>query len=319
MQTETKTASPIIITAAQKLLESGVVVALPTETVYGLAADATSDKAVAGIYALKERPQFNPLIIHVANIDQAKKLAVFTPLAEKLAATFWPGPLTIILRRRDGSGISKLAVAGLETIALRVPAHPVMRAILEKLPFPLAAPSANKSGRLSATSAAHVLRDFNWEIPLIVDGGASAVGLESTIIDLSAEKPALLRAGGLAREEIENITGALAIDIHSEKPKSPGQLLKHYAPRIKLRIGTENPKKDEALLAFGPNAPDGFAKTLNLSMHGNLVEAAANLFAYLHELDQPQYSGIAVQAVPRDGLGFAIMDRLERAAKGSGQ
>ncbi len=303
---------------AIRLLSLGEVVALPTETVYGLAADGTSDEAVAKIYALKNRPCFNPLILHCHDLDQVKTLARVPYEAKQLAEQFWPGPLTLILERRPENPLSLLATAGLNTVAVRVPAHPIMQEVLQALEFPLAAPSANPSTQLSPTTAEHVDAAFKDRLgpALILQGGACEIGLESTILDLTESIPMILRPGAITREMFEICLGTAVLDFTSEvskKPKAPGQLLKHYAPRLPLRLNVTEPQKGEIFLGFGEIAFEG--RGLNLSPRGDLVEAAAHLFAYLHALDNPNlFQGIAVAPIPRHGLGLAINDRLERAA-----
>ncbi len=301
---------------AARLLREGQLVAFPTETVYGLGADATNDKAVAQIFAAKGRPAFNPLIVHVSDLESAETLARFTPAARDLAASFWPGPLTLVLPRLPDSGISALASAGLPTIAIRVPAHPIARRLLEAAGIPIAAPSANKSGHLSPTTPAHVAAEFGAEIAMVLAGGRCAVGLESTVIDLTGKQAVLLRPGGITREESEAVIGPLA-DADPEGPvASPGMLAKHYAPGIALRMNVEIIMEGEAYLGFGPDSFTGrnAPAQLNLSESGDLTEAAANLFVMLHELDRPHYAGIAVAPIPEIGLGLAINDRLSRAA-----
>ncbi len=307
------------IQQAATVIRDGGLVGLPTETVYGLAADATNGLAVARIFAAKGRPAINPLIVHVHSIEQARRLAHFTPLAEEIAAALWPGPLSIILKRREDSGISDLATAGLPTIALRMPDHAIARAVIAAADRPLAAPSANASGTLSPTAPQHVAESLSGKVDLILAAGAAVVGLESTVIDLSGEAPVILRPGAITPEDIARVTGfAPAIDDgHHDAPKSPGQLLRHYAPRTKLRLNAKGPEAGEAFLAFGPSMLtraklDPAVK--NLSERGDLNEAAAHLFAYLHELDKGGHAGIAVAAIPDTGLGLAINDRLKRAA-----
>jgi L-threonylcarbamoyladenylate synthase len=302
------------IAAAVKALAAGGLVAFPTETVYGLGADATSDRAVAAIFAAKKRPRFNPLIVHVAGLAEAEALARFDHRARMLAARFWPGPLTLVLRRRQDCPISLLASAGLQTLAIRVPRHSVAQRLLARFGRPLAAPSANPSGRLSPTSAAHVAAQLGDAVALVLDGGPAEIGLESTIVDLSGAVPALLRHGGLPSEEIEALTGPLATPDAAERPTAPGMLESHYAPHLPLRLGALRPKASEAFLAFGPRPPEGGRLMLNLSPTSDLVEAAANLFAFLHRLDESGAAAIAVMPVPERGLGRAINDRLRRAA-----
>jgi L-threonylcarbamoyladenylate synthase len=296
---------------AARCLAAGGLVAFPTETVYGLGADATNGEAVARLYAAKGRPQFNPLIAHVADIATARRLAAFNAAAEQLAAAFWPGPLTLVLPKADACDVSDLALAGLDTIALRVPAHRIARELLAAFGKPIVAPSANKSGHVSPTNAAHVLADLRGRIDLIVDGGPCEVGVESTIVSL-ADAPTLLRPGGLSRGEIERVLGVPLADAPvSETPTAPGMLASHYAPKAQVRLNAGTAQPGETLLAFGPDAPAG---ALNLSPRGDLVEAAANLFSHLRALDRGGAKVIAVMPVPDQDLGEAINDRLKRAA-----
>lgn len=299
------------IERAVEILKAGGLVAFPTETVYGLGADATNATAVARIYAAKGRPQFNPLIAHVLDLEAARMHAVFVANAEKLAARFWPGPLTLVLKRRETSSVTELACAGLATIALRAPAHPVARALLTQFGGPIVAPSANRSGRVSATTAAHVAADLDGAVDLILDGGASPVGLESTIVAVDeAGCPTLLRPGAIPREQIESVVGALAAP-RSGNIAAPGMLESHYAPRARLRLDVIAPQPGEAYLAFGAPAP---TNGLTLSARGDLVEAAANFYAHLRALDATGAQVIAVAPIPAHGLGEAIRDRLARAA-----
>lgn len=313
------TATDASIQEAAAVLKGGGLVGLPTETVYGLAADATNGLAVAKIFEAKGRPAFNPLIVHVASIEDAKKLAHFNEAADAVTTALWPGPLTIILPRRADSGIADLTTAGLPTIALRMPAHDIARKIIAASGKPIAAPSANASGTLSPTAAHHVADSLGGKVDLIIAAGTAQVGLESTVLDLSGDVPVVLRPGGITPDDIGRVLGTTpAIDdgVH-DKPKSPGQLLRHYAPRTKLRLNVNAPEAGEAFLAFGPTMLtraklDPSIK--NLSANGDLHEAAANLFSYLHELDKGSYTGIAVSKIPDEGLGLAINDRLRRAA-----
>lgn len=308
-------AGPAAIADTARTLRAGGLVAFPTETVYGLGADASSGEAVARLYAAKGRPAFNPLIAHVADPATARKLATFNDDAARLAAAFWPGPLTLVLPRATGCPVSELATAGLDSIALRVPAHPVSLDILRAFGGPVVAPSANLSGHVSPTSAHHVAADLQGCIDLIVDGGPSPVGVESTIVACLGE-PSLLRPGGLSRADIEAVLGkrlAQAAETNDDAPLAPGMLESHYAPRSRVRLNVASVGKDEALLAFGVPL-SGAAVTLNLSADGSLVEAAANLFAHLRSLDSMSHSGIAVMPIPNEGLGEAINDRLIRAA-----
>jgi len=302
------------IVLAARCLQSGGLVAFPTETVYGLGADAGNGEAVARLYAAKGRPAFNPLIAHVASLDAARKLARFDGDAEKLAAAFWPGPLTLVVPKLAHCPVADLALAGLDSVAVRVPAHPLAQALLAAFGGPVVAPSANRSGHVSPTSAAHVLADLRGRIDMVIDGGPCTVGVESTIVSCLGE-PILLRPGGVAREAIERVLGhTLTLAATSdEAPLAPGMLSSHYAPKAKLRLDADAARAGEALLAFGPKAPSA-ATTLNLSSRGDLIEAAANLFSHLRALDASGAAAIAVMKVPHDGLGEAINDRLVRAA-----
>ncbi len=301
------------IARAARMLRAGGLVAFPTETVYGLGANACSDEAVARIFAAKDRPSFNPLIVHVPTAEAADALVRFNARAARLADRFWPGPLTLVLPRRPDCPVSLLATAGLPTLAVRVPGRADARALMEAADVPVAAPSANPSGRVSPTTAQHVADGLGEEVDLILDGGPCAVGLESTVIDCSADGPALLRPGGVAAEAVESALEApLAAPQADDGPKAPGMLARHYATRLPLRLEAAEPQAGEALLGFGPVDQ----ATLNLSPRGDLVEAAANLFAYLHRLDSPVHTGIAVSPIPEEGLGRAINDRLRRAAAG---
>jgi L-threonylcarbamoyladenylate synthase len=323
VRTETRTilAGPEGTAAASRCLAEGGLVAFPTETVYGLGADATNAEAIARIYLAKGRPSFNPLIAHVADIAAARRIARFDGNAEKLAATFWPGPLTLVLPRGPDCPVAELATAGLETIAVRIPAHPVARAILQSFGKPVVAPSANVSGHVSTTTAQHVEADLAGKIDLVVDGGPADVGLESTIVGCFEPPLLLLRPGGLARSDIEALLGRKLADLpqHEDmaQPLAPGMLSSHYAPRSPVRLNATTIEPGEALLAFGSSAVAGVDKAaamLNLSDRGDLVEAAANLFRHLRELDASGAIQIAVMPIPNEGLGEAINDRLRRAA-----
>ena len=296
------------IAHAARILRRGGLVAFPTETVYGLGADATNGKAVAGIFAAKGRPHFNPLIVHVRDASEAERHALFSEAARQLAARFWPGALTLVLPRATET-LSELVSAGLPTVALRVPAHPVAQRLLQEAGLPIAAPSANPSGKVSATMAAHVAEALQEKVDFILDGGPTMLGLESTVIGFDGDRPVLLRPGAIAREDIEAIVGSL----RKAGPtiQSPGQLESHYAPSAALRLNVSKAEQDEALLGFGPAAN----ATLNLSPTGDLKEAAANLFAMLRKLDK-EAKRIAVMPIPETGLGEAINDRLRRAAAG---
>jgi L-threonylcarbamoyladenylate synthase len=300
---------PAGLARAAATLAQGGLVAFPTETVYGLGANAGDDRAVAAIFAAKGRPHFNPLILHVADVAAARALGRFDDRAERLAAAFWPGPLTLVLPLRDGAGVSPLATAGLPTVALRVPAHPVARALISAFGGPVAAPSANPSGRVSPTTAAHVAAGLGARIDAVVDGGPCPVGLESTILGLDG--PAvLLREGGIAAERLAEVLGEWpALAAAGARPVAPGALASHYAPRGVMRLNAVGAAPGEVMLGFGPVACD-----LNLSPAGDLTEAAANLYACLHRLDAMGAERIAVSPVPEAGLGRAINDRLRRAA-----
>ena len=275
---------------------------------------ATSDAAVARIYAAKGRPAHNPLIVHVADLAGAKALARFDERAVAVAEAFWPGPLTLVLPQAQGAPLSRLATAGLDTVAVRIPAHPVARALLAAVLLPVAAPSANPSGLVSPTTARHVAADLGDAVDLVLDGGACPVGVESTVLDLSGPEARLLRPGGLERAALERVLGPLAQAGDPAAPRSPGQLASHYAPRLPLRLDATEAEPDEALLAFGPDAPAGGVLVRNLSPAGDPGEAARNLFAMLRELDASGAARIAVMPIPAEGLGEAVRDRLRRAA-----
>lgn len=304
------------IDRAADALRAGALVAFPTETVYGLGADATNGEAVASIFAAKGRPQFNPLIVHVKDIGAAETFGTFSAKALKLAAAFWPGPLTLVINRKSQCAISHLVSAGLDTIALRVPDHPVARALLEACGLAIAAPSANRSGHVSATRAEHVAQDLGNSVALILDGGPTAHGLESTVLDVTGEDVQLLRPGAVPLATIEAVLGEEVKRAKpiSAAPLSPGQLDSHYAPAARLRLDVPAPRPGEALLAFGPLVPETSGPVINLSARGDLIEAAANLFAALRALDRKDVHSIAVMPIPADGLGDAINDRLRRAA-----
>jgi L-threonylcarbamoyladenylate synthase len=312
----------VSIADAARLIREGELVAFPTETVYGLGGDATSERAVAKIFEAKGRPHFNPLISHVLDAGEAGRLVQWNETADRLAARFWPGPLTLVLPRTKGSTIALLATAGLDTAGIRAPAHPVAQALIRAVGRPIAAPSANRSGAVSPTRAEHVAESLGDRVKLILDGGPCAVGLESTVLDLTTATPILLRPGGATREAIEAVIGAIALSdavpSGTAAHKSPGQLASHYAPARPVRLNAASVAADEALLAFGPTPPAGARQVLNLSRDGDLTEAAANLFAYLRALDQPDNARIAVMPIPQTGLGLAINDRLRRAAADDG-
>ena len=309
--------SPREIEQAAAALRAAGLVAFPTETVYGLGAVATNDRAVAAIFAAKQRPRFNPLIVHVQDRAAAGALAVWNDLAERLAARFWPGPLSLVLPRAEGCPLSFLVSAGGDTVALRAPAHPVAQTLLAATVLPVAAPSANPAGRISPTTADHVLDGLGDRLEIVLDGGPCPIGLESTVLDATTRPPRLLRPGAVTREDLEATIGPLAPEparAGDEDLRSPGRLRSHYAPSLPVRLDATSVARDEALLAFGDRALPGAGQTLNLSPRGDLVEAAANLFAMLRALDRPEHRAIAVMPIPGHGLGAAIRDRLERAA-----
>jgi L-threonylcarbamoyladenylate synthase len=300
---------------AARALRAGKLVAFPTETVYGLGGDATNDRAVAAIFAAKGRPSFNPLIVHVLNIPAAAQHAELSAKAQAVARKFWPGPLTLVLPRRRDCRISLLATAGLDSVALRVPAHNIAQTLLMMAGVPLAAPSANPSGRLSPTEADHVLADLGDKVEYVIDGGPCPIGVESTVLSLLDDHPRILRPGAVTAEQLsELLQEPVATETGAEDanaPRSPGRLLSHYAPSLPVRLNAIAAEAGEALLGFGPGAP---RDAVNLSAAGDLQEAAANLFAMLRKLDDPRYRAIAVMPVPETGLGRAINDRLRRAA-----
>ena len=324
LKTQILPAGEAAVAAAVRVLAEGGLVAFPTETVYGLGADATNPAVVARIYQAKGRPAFNPLIAHVGDIAAARQIARFDAAATALAESFWPGPLTLVLPKTPNCAVADLATAGLETVAIRLPAHPVARDILRAFGGPVVAPSANISGHVSPTTAAHVQSDLTGRIDLIVDGGPVAVGVESTIVGCFDE-PMLLRPGGVPRAEIERVLGRALrqaptdAESDSGQPLAPGMLASHYAPRAKVRLNAQRLEPGEALLAFGLGAISGIdaaAVVMNLSERGDLAEAAANLFGHLRALDGKGVGTIAVMPIPNDGLGEAINDRLRRAAVG---
>ncbi|WGD29934.1 L-threonylcarbamoyladenylate synthase [Ancylobacter sp. WKF20] len=309
------------IAEAARVLRDGGLVALPTETVYGLACDATDPRAVASLYAAKGRPSFNPLIAHVPDVAAARRVGHLTPAAEALAARFWPGPLTLVVPAIP-EATSELARAGLTSVAIRVPAHPVAQAVLRAAGRPIAAPSANRSGHVSPTSADHVMADLDGRIDLVLDAGASRVGVESTILDCTGDVPVMLRPGGLAREAIEEALGAplaarAPVAEDEDAPLAPGMLASHYAPNARVRLDAGDVRPGEALLTFAgarPPGSEGAVAVADLSPSGDLTEAAASLFALLRVLDASGAAGIAVVTLPGHGLGEAIADRLRRAA-----
>ena len=310
------------IARASGLLADGRLVAFPTETVYGLGADATNDMAVARIFAAKDRPVFNPLISHVASATAAFDLGDETPVATALASAFWPGPLTLVLDRRPDCPVARLTTAGLDKIAVRVPAHAAARALLTHFGKPVAAPSANPSGRISPSTAGHVMRGLAGKIDLVLDGGPCETGVESTVVDASAEQAVILRPGGITRHEVADALKAAGFDAPIARPTAatqpvqpvaPGQLASHYAPHAAVRLNATKAAADEELIGFGSVAGSGIL-ALSLSASGDLIEAAANLFAMLHRADDTGTAKIAIAPVPDNGLGEAINDRLRRAA-----
>lgn len=298
------------IARAAAILRDGGLVGLPTETVYGLGGDATNDRAVASIYEAKGRPSFNPLIVHLADLDLAARFVNLTPVARDLAAAFWPGPLTMVLPLRPDAGISPLVTAGLPTLAVRVPAHPVARSLLAAFGGGIAAPSANPSGRISPTTAAHVMAGLDGRLAAVLDGGDCSVGVESTIIGFDGDRGVILRDGGVPAEALADVLGYLPQPRgDADKITAPGQLASHYAPQGRVRLNVTSPEPGEVFLGFGAMVCD-----LNLSERGDLAEAAANLFRHFHTLDAMGADRIAVTPVPTTGLGAAINDRLTRAA-----
>lgn len=301
------------IAKAAGLLRAGRLVAFPTETVYGLGGNALSDAAAAAIYVAKGRPSFNPLIVHVASLEAAKRHALFNTVALRLAEQFWPGPLTLILPRRTDCALSLLVSAGLDSVAIRAPAHPLARALLEATQLPLAAPSANRSGHVSPTEAEHVRDELGDRVGMILDGGPCPIGVESTVVDVTGDAPVILRPGSITVEQLRQITAGVSFSVPGGVVKSPGMMERHYAPSKKLRLNAREIGEGEALLAFG--APLANARILeNLSEGGDLAEAATNLFRMLRALDATSARAIAVMPVPEQGLGVAINDRLRRAA-----
>lgn len=305
------------LTRAAALLRRGRLVAFPTETVYGLGADATSERAVAAIYAAKRRPRFNPLIVHVADLRSARRLAIFDARAERLVRHFWPGPLTLVLKRRPGARLARHLGPALPTVAIRMPANAVALALIRRVGRPLAAPSANRSGAVSPTRAAHVRASLGGRVAMVLDGGPCRIGVESTVLDLSGPRPQLLRPGGVSLEALQTIIAPIAVGPAATptRLKSPGLLASHYAPTRKVRRNAATPRRGEAYLAFGTAPRAGRdAAILNLSASGDLDEAASNLFAMLQTLDRPEFTAIAVAPIPGRGMGRAINDRLKRAA-----
>lgn len=315
-------ADPSGISEAAALLRTGGLVAFPTETVYGLGADAMNGQAIAALYQAKGRPQFNPLIVHLADIDDLSRIAVSNPRVIKLAEVFWPGPLTLVLPSSSESPISDLALAGLASVAVRIPGSSTARALIREAGVPIAAPSANRSGRVSPTTAHHVLDDLDGRIDAVVEGDPSHVGVESTIVSLIGDRPILLRPGGVSREALETVLGEVLGEperhpLSDHHPIAPGMLHSHYAPRAMVRLEADRIAPGEAALLFGPAEPAGLRDAvakINLSPMGHLAEAAAALFASLRALDESGAAVIAVAPIPQIGLGEAINDRLQRAA-----
>ncbi len=318
-------ATPPAIRDAADALRAGELVAFPTETIYGLGADARNAAAVAKIYALKNRPAYNPLIVHIASLEDAETIGVFDARAQTLARSLWPGPLTLVVPARPQNGIAENATAGLQTVALRLPAHPVAQALIRAVGAPLVAPSANPSGTLSPTRPEHVARRLAAQGLIVLSGGATTIGLESTVIDLTTHPARILRPGAIGPDDLEPLIGPVVMADGTEAIKAPGQLKRHYAPRTPLRLNAVDVKKGEAFLGFGNTGfigveEVGFVRDMpvekwrNLSPEGDLHAAATNLYAMLDELDQAGAPMIAVQPVPEQGLGIAINDRLRRAA-----
>lgn len=304
------------IADAGQMIRDGRLVAFPTETVYGLGADATNGEAIARVFEAKGRPRFNPLIVHVPDLSVARRLGHFSPAAESLARSFWPGALTLVVPLAEGSSVSPLATAGLDTVAIRVPAHPVAQALLRAAGRPLAAPSANRSGHVSPTTARHVAEDLGDKVAVILDGGPAWHGLESTIVRATDQTLALLRPGAVPASDIEALAGTpleRGLKVDTARPDAPGQLASHYAPRAHLRLDATEALPGEALLAFGPACPST-GMVINLSPSGDLVMAAANLFSSLRAFDVAGMERVAVMPIPPRGLGEAINDRLVRAA-----
>ncbi len=305
------------VASAAKLLRAGKVVVVPTETVYGLGANALDDQAVRKIYEIKGRPSFNPLIVHVESMEKVQQFAHVPPLASQLAREFWPGPLTMVLELKPSSGLAKSVTANLTTVGVRIPDHPVMRDILSAADIPIAAPSANLSGKLSPTSIEHIKHDLEGKVDLMVDAGATVRGIESTIIAVDQESCCLLRPGAIAFEDIARLVPTLT-SYNGGEVKAPGMLLKHYAPQKPLRLNATSVQAGEGCLCFGASGLSSEILCLNLSEKADLVEAARNLFDYLHLLDNTEVDGIAVAPIPDRGIGTAINDRLRRAASSAG-
>ena len=317
-----KSVSSNVIAEGVVLLKNGECVVIPTETVYGLAADTTNGKAVAKIFDIKGRPTFNPLISHFHNVSHLSEYIELNEFLKKLSTAFWPGPMTLIVNRKQGCKISDMTTAGLDTIAVRIPSHPTAQKIIKAAGVPLAAPSANRSGEVSPTSATHVAHSLGDKAPLIIADGSCTIGLESTVIDVTGDVPIVLRPGAITTEQISEALGCeIVIDLgdKGDDVKSPGQLLKHYAPNTPVRLKAFDIHDDEVLLAFGSTKfmpVDNAVQVLNLSESGDLFEAASNLFDYLRRLDMTGAKSIAVMDIPKNGIGLAINDRLKRASEG---
>lgn len=306
----------IVLQKAAECIRAGQLVAFPTETVYGLGADATNAEAVAAIYAAKDRPSFNPLIIHVTSLEAAEQIVVFDDRARTLAEANWPGALTLVLPRRKDCPVALLAGGGLDTLAVRVPAHALAQRFLEAAGVPIAAPSANRSGSVSSTTADHVRASLGGAVDMVLDDGPCQIGLESTIVDLTGDTPTLLRAGGVTIELLERQFGEIQVATDNDTaPKAPGMLSRHYATSIPLRMDALELREGEALLAFGGRTLGPAPAVCNLSRGGDVKEAAANLFNMMRQLDKPEFTGIAVMEIPETGLGRAINDRLRRASQ----
>ena len=299
------------IKIAATQLRLGKLVAFPTETVYGLGANAYINQAIASIYEAKRRPSFNPLIVHFNCVNDVQKHVIWNEWSEKLATTFWPGAITFILKRAKNSKLSLLVSAGLETVAVRIPSHKIAQNLIKEAACPIAAPSANSSGKISPTKAEHVKITLGDRIPYIINGGSCTIGLESTVINLSTDKPIILRSGGVPVEQIEKIIGPISVCDNDDMILSPGMLDRHYAPDIPIRLNATKFSETENILGFGPDAPNS---AFNLSSTGNLIEAASNLFDFMHKLNKPGAKPIAVMPIPEVGLGLAINDRLRRSA-----
>ena len=299
------------IKIAATQLRLGKLVAFPTETVYGLGANAYKNEAIARIYEAKRRPKFNPLIVHFNCIDDIKQHVIWNKWSEKLATRFWPGAITFILKKAKNSKLSLLVSAGLDTVAVRIPSHKIAQNLIKEAACPIAAPSANSSGKISPTKAHHVKTSLRDRIPYIINGGSCTIGIESTVINLSTDNPIILRSGGVTAEQIEKIIGPISVCDNNDMILSPGMLDRHYAPDIPIRLNATKFSKTEVILGFGPDAPHS---AFNLSLTGDLIEAASNLFDFMHKLNKPGAKPIAVMPIPEVGLGLAINDRLRRSA-----